>query len=302
MLRNKILILFLAINSFTFSQEKKTDTVYVYEEVIVHDTIFIEKPFSKIDKAVFISEENKKDKLELTQNGVVIQIPVDTLVLITDKKRTEKAKNKSWFFGGKFNFGLADNSLFKKMGAPINTGFGLGIWTQKKLFDSNFSVGIGLDVVYWMSPFSTNAQEKEGELNGYYFTEKNDPKLFHSIESKHFQLQIPVQVYYKTGKFTPSVGWFISTSHYKTQFLGSSGVLPLRFDEMQTFKAETLQTGYLLEMQYAFSESISIGVHFSSGKFNNLVFTNKDDKNQSFKIKNRFTENRGFLQLIYTLQ
>lgn len=301
MLRNKIWILFLVLSSFAFSQEKKIDTVYVYEEVIVHDTIFIEKPFSKIDKAVFTSEENKKDKLELTQNGVVIQIPVDTLVLITDKKRTEKAKSKSWFFGGKFHFGLADNSLFKKMDAPVNTGLGLGIWTQKKLFDSNFTIGIGFDAFYWMSPFSTNAQQKEGELNGYYFTNKNEPVLFQSIESKHFQLQVPVQVYYKIGKFTPSIGWFVSTSNYKTQFLGSSGALPLRFDETQTFKAETLQTGYLLEMQYTMSESISIGIHFSSGKFNNLVFTNKDDKNQSFKIENKFKENRGILQLIYTL-
>ena len=302
MLRNKILILFLGFGNLVFSQSKKIDTVYVYEEIIIRDTIFIEKPFSKIDKAVFISEENKKDKLELTQNGVVIQIPVDTLVLITDKKRTEKVKNKSWFFGGKFHFGLADNSLFKKMDAPLNTGFGLGVWTRKKLFDSNLSVGIGFDVVYWMSPFSTHAQEKEGELNGYYFTENNELKLFHSIESKHFQMQVPIQLYYKIGKFTPSAGWFVSTSNYKTQFLGSSGALPLKLDQVQTFKAEALQTGYLLALHYAVSEQISIGLHFSSGKFNNLVFTNKDNKNQSFKIENGFTEKRGFLQLIYTLQ
>ena len=301
MLRNKILILFLTLANLVFSQSKKIDTVYVYEEIIIRDTIFIERPFSKIDKAVFISEENKKDKLELTQNGVVIQIPVDTLVLITDKKRIDKAKSKSWFFGGKFHFGLADNSLFEKMGASKNTGLGLGIWTQKKLFDSDFSIGIGFDAFYWMSPFSTNAQQRDGELNGYYFTESNEPKLFHSIESKHFQLQIPIQLYYKIGKFTPSAGWFVSTSNYKTQFLGSSGALPLKFDQMQTFKTEALQIGYLIEMQYAISEHISVAIHFDFGKFNNLVFTNKDNRNQSFKVENNFTETRGFLQLIYHL-
>jgi len=301
MLRNKILILFLTLANLVFSQSKKIDTVYVYEEIIIRDTIFIERPFSKIDKAVFISEENKKDKLELTQNGVVIQIPVDTLVLITDKKRIDKAKSKSWFFGGKFHFGLADNSLFEKMGASKNTGLGLGIWTQKKLFDSDFSIGIGFDAFYWMSPFSTNAQQRDGELNGYYFIENNEPKLFHSIENKHFQLQIPIQLYYKIGKFTPSAGWFVSTSNYKTQFLGSSGALPLKFDQMQTFKTEALQIGYLIEMQYAISEHISVAIHFDSGKFNNLVFTNKDNRNQSFKVENNFTETRGFLQLIYHL-
>jgi len=302
MLRNKILILFLTVGNLVFSQSKKIDTVYIYEEIIIRDTIFIEKPFTKIDKAVFISENNKEDKLELTQNGVVIQIPVDTLVLITDKKRIEKAKSKSWFFGGKAHLGLSENSLFKEMGTPMNTGFGIGLWTRKELFNSNFSIGIGIDASYWMRPSSFNASQNDSRLNGYYFNSKKEPKLFHSIESKHFQLQIPVQVYYKIGKFTPSIGWFISASNYKTQFLGSSGALPLRFDEMQTFRAGALQTGYLLEMQYAVSERISVGIHFSSGKFNNLVFTNKDDKNQTFKIENKFTENKGFLQLIYTLK
>lgn len=300
MLRNKVSILFLVLGNFAFSQSKKVDTVYVYEEIIIRDTIFIEKPFSKIDKAVFISEENKKDKLELTQNGVVIQIPVDTLVLITDKKRINKAKTKSWFFGGKIHFGLADNSLFKKMGAPKNTGLGLGLWTQKKLFDSDFSVGIGFDAFYWMSPFSSNTQQ-DGELNGYYFTEKDEPKLFQSIENKHFQLQVPIQLYYKIGKFRPSVGWFVSTSNYKTQFLGSSGVLPLKFDQTQTFKTEALQIGYLAELQYEISEHISVGVHFDFGTFKNLVFNNIENKNESFKIENRFTETRGSLQLIYKL-
>ena len=300
MLRSKILILCLVLGNYAFSQSKKVDTVYVYEEIIIRDTIYIEKPFTKIDKAVFISEENKKDKLELTQNGIKIEIPVDTLVLITDKKRVEKSKKQSWFFGGKFHFGLADNSLFEKMGASKNTGLGLGVWTQKKLFDSDFFFFFGLEATYWMNPFSSNSQQ-DSELNGYYFTERNEPKLFQSIESKHFQLQIPIQLYYKIGKFTPSLGGFVSVSSYKTAFLGTSGTLPLRFDQTQTFKTEALQIGYLIELQYEISEHISAGIHLDFGTFNNMVFINKDDKNQTFKIDNRFTETRGFLQLIYKL-
>ncbi|MFY0482618.1 hypothetical protein ACI6PS_08430 [Flavobacterium sp. PLA-1-15] len=300
MLRNKISILLLVLSNLVFSQSK-VDTVYVYEEIIVRDTVFIERPFTKIDKAVFISEENKKDKLELTSNGVVVEIPVDTLVLITDKKRADRQKSKSWFFGGKFHLGMADNSLFKEMDAPISTGIGIGIWTRKTILDSDFSVGIGLDGLYWMSPFSFNAQQNDSKLNGYYFTERNEPKLFHSIDSKHFQFQIPIQFYYQIGKFTPSIGGFVSTSNYKTNFLGSSGELPLKFDEMQTFKTEAIQVGYLLELQYAFSEHISVALHFDFGQSNHLVFKNKDDKNQAFKSENKFTEKRGLLQLIYKL-
>lgn len=301
MSQNKIIILFLAFTTFAFSQEKRVDTIFVYEEIIIHDTIFIEKPLIKIDKAIFTSENNKKDNLELTQNGKKIQIPIDTLVLITDKKRIEKEKKQSWFFGAKLHLGLASNSLLKEMNAPNTAGLGLGIWTRKELSNSNFSVGIGIDVFYWMSPFSFNASQNDSDLNGYYFTEDGDPKLFQSIENKHFQLQIPFQFYYRINKFTPSIGGFLSLSNYKSNFVGSSGNLPLTLDEIQTFNAEALQIGYLTELQYAVSKHLSVGVHFSSGKANNLVFTNKQDKNESFKTKNGFTENRCLFQLIYSL-
>jgi hypothetical protein len=301
MLPNKILLLFLLFSTCLFSQEVKTDTIYVYEEVIVHDTVYIEKPITKIDKAVFISENKKKHQLKLSQNGVPFIVPIDTLVLITNKKIVATEKRKSWFFGGKVHLGVADNSLFKEMNAPISTGLGVGVWTKKNVFDSNFSIGMGLDVFYWMSAFSVNDEEHDGKLNGYYFTAANEPKLFKGMDGTHFQLQVPVQLYYKINKFTPSIGWFVSTSSYKTQFLGSSGTLPLKFDETQTFRAAALQMGYLLELQYALSEHVSVGVQFSYGKTNHLVFTNTGAKEESFKSNHAFTERRGLLQLVYKL-
>ncbi len=301
MSQNKILILFLAFTTFAFSQERKADTIFVYEEIIIHDTIFIEKPLIKIDKAIFTSESDKKDKLELTQNGKKIQIPIDTLILITSKKRMEKEKKQSWFFGAKLHLGLASNSLLKEMNAPNTVGFGLGIWTRKELLNSNFSVGIGIDAFYWMSPFSFNASQNDSDLNGYYFTEDKEPKLFQSIENKHFQFQVPIQLHYRINKFTPSIGGFVGISKYQSNFAGSSGDLPLTLDEIQTFNAEALQIGYLAELQYAISKHLSVAVQFSSGKANNLVFTNKQDKNESFKTKNGFTENRCLFQLVYRL-
>lgn len=299
MLRDKILFLFLILTGCVFSQEKKTDTIFVYEEVVVYDTVFVEKPFSKIDKAVFTSEANKKDQLELIQNGKKFQIAIDTLVLVTDKKRTEKDQKQSWLFGGKVHLGIARNSLFKEMNAPNTTGIGLGIWVRKELFNSNFSVGTGIDAFYWMGSFSFNAAQNESALNGYYFTNNNAPKLFNGMDNKNFQLQIPIQFYYKIQKFTPSLGAFVSTSTYKSQFVGSSGNLPLTFDEIQQFKAEALQIGYLVELHYTLSEHLSVALHFDSGKCNNVLFRKSDDKNQFFKTKNTFTENRFVLQLIY---
>jgi hypothetical protein len=276
MLQNNFYLLILIFSSIAFCQEKKVDTIYVYEEVIIHDTIYIEKPLDKIklENVIFTKgENNEKDKLELTQNGKKIQIQVDS----------------------------TNNSLFKELNAPNTVGFGLGIWVQKKLFDSNFSIGVGLDGLYWSSSFSFDATQNNSAINGYYFTENNEPLLFQSIENKHFQYQIPIQLYFKIKKFTPSIGMFASISNYKATFKGSSGNLPLTFDETQVYNSQALQIGYLVELQYEITKHISIGINFSSGKTDSLVFVNKNNKNQTFKAQNSFSENRWLAQLIYRL-
>lgn len=303
MLQNKFLSIFSLFSCFIFSQEKKLDTIYVYEEVIVHDTIFVEKPLNqlKFDHVVFIKgENNQKDKLEITQNGKKIQIQVDSTNIILPKIKP-KEYIKRWCFGGKLLFGMANNSLFKELYAPTNIGYGIGIWIKKELFSPNFFVGIGFDGLYFTSPFTFDASQNESTLNGYYFTENNEPKLFQSIENKHFQMQIPIQFYYKIKKFTPSIGLFSGVSNYKASFKGSTGSLPLSLDETQIYKAQALQIGYLVELHYDLTKHISIGINFSSGKLNNLVLVNKNNNTQSFKTQNRFTENRCLLQLRYNL-
>jgi hypothetical protein len=301
MLQNKFLFYLALFTSIAFSQEKKVDTIYVYEELIIHDTIYIEKPLNKInfEKVIFTKGENdEKGKLEVTQNGKKIEIKVDSTNIIFPKIKIHK---KSWFFGGKMYLGYASNSLFKSLNAPNTIGFGLGIWTRKQLFDSNFSVGIGLDGLYWSSPFSFDASQNNSAINGYYFTSTNQPILFKAIEDKHFELQFPLQFYYKIKKFMPSIGVFGSVSNYKSEFIGSSGSLPLSLDETQSYEAKAFQFGYLAELQYEITKKISVGLNFSSGNSKNLIFTNTNDKNQTFKTNNSFQENKFLLQLVYKL-
>ena len=298
MLQNKFLLFLMFSITYSFSQQK-VDTVYVYEEVIVHDTIYIEKTISelKFDNVIFTKDEFNKPKLELTQNGKKIELKIDSTNIVFPKSKT---LNKSWFFGGKLHFGLASNSLFKELNAPNTIGFGLGIWTRKQLFDSKFSVGIGLDGLYWSSPFSFDASQNNSKINGFYFV-NNQPLLFKGIKSKHFEIQIPFQVYYNFRKFMPSIGVFAGISKYKSEFLGSSGSFPLTLNETKTFETQSIQIGYLVELQYSLTNKISVGLNFSSGTAKNLIFINQNDKNQMFKTQNAFKENRLLAQLIYKL-
>ncbi len=303
MLQNKIVLLFLLVINFMFSQQK-VDTVYVYEEIILHDTIYIEKKLDeiKIDNAVLTKEKNSdKLSIEVIQNGKKIKIKLDTIIGIDKKQFGDFSKKKSWFFGGKFLFGIAENSFFKSLNASNNFGIGLGTWTKKQLFNSKFSIGIGVDVFYWSSPFSFDASKNNSSLNGYYFTDIKQPILFKGIENKHFQFQVPLQIYYQYKKFIPSIGVFAGISNYKSEFVGSSGKLPISLDETQVFEAQALQMGYLAELQYEISKHISIGLNFISGNSKNLIFINKNDKNQMFKTNNSFRENRFLIALVYKL-
>jgi hypothetical protein len=303
MLQNNAFIVFFMFCNFAFSQEKVVDTVYVYEEIIVHDTVFVSKNIDniKIDNAALVKNKNGEISLEIFQKGKKSQIAIDTIIGLNKKQIGDYKKIKSLFFGGKLLFGIADNSLFKELNAPTSVGFGLGIWVKKQIFAPNFFVGAGFDWLYFTSPFSFNASQNNSALNGFYFTEDNKPKLFQSIDDKHFQLQIPIQFYYKIKKFIPSIGLFASVSDYKATFKGSSGNLPLSFDETQIYKAQVFQIGYLTELQYELTKHLSIGINFSSGKANDLIFTEKDYKNVVFKSKNTFKENRVLLSLIYNL-
>ena len=88
MLQNKFLLLFSLLSCFIFSQERKVDTIYVYEEVIVHDTVFVEKPLDKlkIDKIIVAKgEKGKKPQAMLFQNFKKTIILIDTLEIAKSK-------------------------------------------------------------------------------------------------------------------------------------------------------------------------------------------------------------------------
>lgn len=302
MFQNKYLFLFILFSYFTFSQERKVDTIYVYEEIIVHDTVYVDKPLNqlKLEKATFTKgENNKKDKLQITQNGKKIEIPIDSTNIVLPKIKP-KEHIKSWFFGGKILLGIANNSLFKELNAPKNMGLGIGVWVKKQLFNPNFFVGIGFEGLYCTSTFVFDASEKDSALNGFYFTENREPKLFQSIENRGFQIQIPIQFYYKIKKVTPSIGMFTGISNYKASFTGFTGNTTL-VSITETYNAQALQIGYLAELQYELTKHISVGINFYSGKAKNLVFVNKNDNDQTFKTANTFTESKLFLELVYKL-
>lgn len=294
MYKDKICLLLFLFSFLGFSQVKKvSDTVYVYEEVIVYDTIFVEKPLDKIkiDKIIISPESNgNKTQLTIIEPNKKTTISVDSLII---KKSKE---NSSWIFGTKFLAGLTSNSLFKEFNNKSQTNLGLGIFVRKTLFNPNFSIGIGLETSFSIGNSNFDASQNDSSLNGFYFSENGSPKLFKSVTNKGFQFQIPLQVYWKIKKIIPSVGVFANISNYKSTFLGSSGSLPLSLDETQNFTAKAFYFGYLAQVEYQISNRFSVALNYSFANAKKLTFTDDDE---SFGVSRNIQQHFFGSSLLY---
>jgi len=283
MCKDKIYILLFLFSFLGFSQEKKVpDTIYVYEEVIVHDTVFVEKPLEKIKiQKIIITPKNKEKKPQLTivQPNKKTTIFVDSLVINKEKF--------PWHFGAKLCVGFNSNSLFKEFNNKAQPFFGIGLFAKKTLFHPNFAIGIGFETSLLMSNFDFQASQNDSSLNGFYFTKDRGPKLFNSITNKGFQFQTPLQVYWKFKKFSPSIGVFGNISSYKSTFIGSSGSSPLSHDEIQTYKAKAFYFGYLAQLEYQITPVWSVALNYSFAEAEKLIFNND---NESFGISRKIQQ------------
>lgn len=293
--KNNLYLVLLFILNFSFAQEKKIDTVYVYEEIIIRDTVYIEKPLDKIkiDKVTISSaKKGEKSQLAISQNNKKTIVPIDTLVIEKKKKNF----GSKWKFGSKLNFGLNSNTLLKEFDAKNQLTIGVGLFVKKKGGHPNFYIGTGFETQLTMNTSQINNATSDSFLNGFYFTDNGNPKLFESISTKGFQFQIPIQFYWEIKKFTPSIGVFGTMSNYESTLKGSSGSLPLTLDESQKFNAKTFYFGYLFQLDYAIYKQWSIGLNYSYSNAKKIVFKRNEE---AFAIDKKLTQNTFGISFLY---
>ena len=300
MFKNKYLLLLFFFNLIGFSQAKKvTDTIYVYETVIVHDTIFIEKPLDKIsfDKIIVtLGKNGAKPQLTIIQNNNKTILAVDTLV-VEPKNPARKTFAKPWVFGSKVSVGLNSNSLFQEFNSSLQSTIGFGLFVKKTIFHENFSIGTGFEAYFLNNTFNLDASTSNSSLNGYYFDENNSPKLFDSFTNKGFRYQVPIQIYWKMKKFAPSLGILGNICNYEATFIGSSGTLPLKLDETKTYSAKSFFFGYLAQIEYQFYKKWSVAAIYSFANAKNLLF--KSGNNETFAIAKSISQNEINVVFLY---
>lgn len=295
MLKNKLLLFLLLFVNCLCAQTQKTDTIYVYEEVIIRDTVYIERPLAKlkIDKIVVTPEKKgKKAQITIIQNNKKTVVPIDSLEIQNKKNSIID----DWKFGSKIYLNTCSNTLLKEFNADNQFNAGVGFFVRKTLFHNNFSIGTGIEGGFTINPNGLNNAATDSYLNGYYFAEDGSPLLFNSISSKGFQLQIPLQFYWKIKKFTPSIGVFGNLSNYESTFIGSSGNLPISLDETQKYSSRMYFIGYLAQLEYSINKNLSVALNYYFSNANNIVF--RRDK-EAFSVSKKLTQNSFGTNLLY---
>ncbi|OYU85562.1 MAG: hypothetical protein CFE24_01270 [Flavobacterium sp. BFFFF2] len=88
-------LLFWAINLSCWGQKKVPDTIYVYEEVVVYDTIFVSKPTEELLKKARIIVDPIAKSATLTFPGVALKNEISILVEFPTWFEPHSQKNAS---------------------------------------------------------------------------------------------------------------------------------------------------------------------------------------------------------------
>jgi len=291
MLLRKIILLFsvIFINS-TFAQRKKTDTIYVYEKVIVYDTVYLEKAIKlKPAHLLFLSWEIQEKEIKELSNQ------------ITDKEQIEeqikKLRTKRFQYGIEAGIGLKKVSWAENL-SEKNQQFGqnFGIWISKNIINPNFSLMLSANIYSWNSTFDLDANKEETYLDGFYFSKDNQPLLFQRFNNKHFEYILQLKAIYEWKNLRPFVGFLANKNNYKMQFLvPENNVL----DKLDDFKSNQVNFGFSLGLQYRLFNRFLIDVEYQHYKIKNLSLKNSSFDFDIFKTNNTFAERKISLGISY---
>ncbi|TXF79342.1 hypothetical protein [Chryseobacterium sp.] len=247
------LFLFLLI-IFSITVKAQNDTIIVYEEEIIHDTVYVE------------------EKKELTTEKQMIK------------------EEKKWNFSGNAFAGIKKNEFFKDFSDKAQLGYGFGIEVQRYFFFPNFSFSTGLQYHLWNSTFDLDGNKDDTILNGFYFTEKDEPLLFQKFNNRHSEWVAIFKVKYDWKKITPFVGFSLNKTSYKMQFLAPENDV---LSQLADFKSQNVSIGSTFGLEYRIVPKIKLFAEVQTHTLDKLQLKNKEF---NFNI---LTNEKGFTEYSY---
>lgn len=292
-LKKVFLLFFFIVINFSLAQKKrKVDTVYVYEKVVVYDTIYVEKalkikPVGIHTKSLVISDMNAVPK-ELDFEYITI----------SDTTKGLKIKAKKFGFGTVAGMGLKYSSWAKESSENSQQyGFNAGIWISKSIYN-RFSIMLSAHVYHWNSSFNLDANKEDTPLNGFYFTRDQQPLQFQRFNNKHFEYVLQLKAFYQWKKFRPFAGLSVNKNTYKMQFLVPDNQILNKLDD---FKNNQINIGFSLGLQYQIFSRFLIDLEYQHYKINKFSLKNRSFDFDFLKTNNTFAESKISLGISYLI-
>lgn len=286
----KKLIFFLFILFYTCfqAQRKKTDTIYIYEKVIVYDTIYLEKVIKlKPANLMFSSFEIKEQEIKEINRSI-------------DEEQIKKIRTKRFQYGIQTGIGFKKAS-WAEMLSQKNQQFGqnFGIWISKSIINPNFSLMFSVNIHHWNSTFDLDANKQETYLDGFYFSEDDQPLLFQRFNNKHFEYILQLKAVYEWKKIRPFAGILASQNVYKMQFLTPENYVLNKLDD---FKSNQINFGFSAGLQYRVFSRFFIDFEYQQFRIQNLYLKNPAFDFDIFKPNNTFAERKFLLGISYQIR
>ncbi|UFH31755.1 outer membrane beta-barrel protein [Chryseobacterium sp. C-71] len=273
---------------FIQAQKTKVDTVYVYEKVIVYDTIYFEK-----------AVKSKFQDISLTL-PILNEFSIKKRIFkVEEEKEIKKNSFLATFqYGIEAGIGLKKSTWAKELSSDKQQfGENLGIWISKSV-SQNLYLMLSANVYHWNSTFDFDANKEDTYLNGFYFTQDSQPLLFQRFNNKHFEYTAQLKVLYEWKKFRPCIGFALNKNSYKMQFLVPENKVLNKLDD---FKSSNFNLGFSFGLQYRILPKILITADYQQYSLENLSLKNSSFDFDIFKTSNTFAERKLTLGISYVI-
>lgn len=289
MFLKKIILLFpIILINFSFAQKrKKVDTVYVYEKVVVYDTIYLEKPVKLSFRDIIISQP-KINEIKIKNESFLpepgIELPTRNLLE----------------YGMNAGIGFKKSSWAKQISDRPQFGEHLGAWVSRRFsFNPKILLQFSADIYQWNSTFDLDGTQEDTYLNGFYFTQKdNQPLLFQRFNNKHFEYAFQLNFLYEWKNIRPFAGILVNHATYKMQFLAPENNVLNKLDD---FKSNNTNIGFSLGIQYRIFKRFLISAEYQQYQIKNISLKNSDFDFEIFKTNNTFVERKINVGISYIL-